>query len=79
MLGEIYLYHLFLFCFGLFKKNKWSLRKLRCVDAGVGERGVKKLSRGEKMRQIVSAYKQVWNLSIRLQLDEVTSAMDRKC
>ena len=75
MLGEIYLYHLFLFCL----KNKWSLRKLRCVDAGVGERGVKKLSRGEEMRQIVSARKQVWNLSTRLQLDEVTSAMDGKC
>ena len=40
---------------------------------------MKKLSRGEKMRQIVSARKQVWNLSTRLQLDEVTSAMDGKC
>ena len=40
---------------------------------------MKKLSRGEKMRQIVSTRKQVWNLSIRLQLDEVTSAMDGKC
>lgn len=49
------------------------------MDAGVGERGVKKLSRGEKMRQIVSARKQVRNLSTRLQLDEVTSAMDGKC
>ena len=49
------------------------------MDAGVGERRVKKLSRGEKMRQIVSARKQVWNPSIRLQLDEVTSAMDGKC
>ena len=40
---------------------------------------MKKLSRGEKMRQIVSVRKQVWNLSTRLQLDEVTSAMDGKC
>ena len=75
MLGEIYLYHLFLFCL----KNKWSLRKLRCADAGVGERRVKKLSRGEEKRQIVSAYKPVRNPSTRLQLDEVTSAMDGKC
>ena len=49
------------------------------MDAGVGERGVKKLSRGEEKRQIVSAYKPVRNLSTRLQLDEVTSAMDGKC
>ena len=47
-----------------------ALRKLRCADVGVGERRVKKLSRGEKKRQIVSARKQVRNLSIRLQLDE---------
>ena len=40
---------------------------------------MKKLIRGEKMRQIVSARKQVWNLPTRLQLDEVTSAMDGKC
>ena len=60
-------------------KNKWFLRKLRCVDAGVGELRVKKLSRGEEKWQIVSARKQVRNLSIRLQLDEVTSAMDGKC
>ena len=45
----------------------------------MGERGVKKLSRGEEKRQIVSARKQVWNPSTRLQLDEVTSAMDGKC
>ena len=45
----------------------------------MGERGVKKLSRGEKMRQIVSARKPVRNLSTHLQLDEVTSAMDGKC
>ena len=48
------------------------------MNAGVGERGVKKLSRGEKKRQIVSARKQVRNPSIPLQLDEVTSAMDGK-
>ena len=40
---------------------------------------MKKLSRGEKKRQIVSARKQVRNPSIPLQLDEeVTSAMDGK-
>ena len=39
---------------------------------------MKKLSRGEEKRP-VSARKQVRNLSTRLQLDEVTSAMDGKC
>ena len=74
------MYHLFFSCSVLVcLKNKWSLRKLRCVDAGVGERRVKKLSRGEEKRQIVSARKPVRNLSTRLQLDEVTSAMDGKC